>query len=415
MRILYVIPSEGFGGAERQAIYHASRLPRFGVEVVPLVGPGRLIVEQLAREGIRHVEFSAGLLRDYGRPGHPLDYARHVAATLRKLFGAVKLIGGAIRRHEIDVVFASRAAGVAMVGPAARLLRLPQVWRVGSRPTRPLHRALMRVYAALFRPDAIVCNCHAVRNEIQPLVNVPCRVVYNGVDLERFSRTRVEPTLFRELGLEHGGAVTLGITARPAPGKGLETVSAALKRLALSPGRLRAVVAGDYGWRSHYERAFAAAGLESQVTYIGHVQAVERFLRCCDIALVPSNRDAPEGLPNALLEAMAMECAVVGTAVSGIEEALAGGEAGLLIPPDDPDALAAAVRRLVDSAALRARFGRAARAAAARRFSLDAAVGQLAEALQALDRSLSAERQAKPAGERARAGLRQAPQALGEK
>lgn len=68
-----------------------------------------------------------------------------------------------------------------------------------------------------------------------------------------------------------------------------------------------------------------------------------------------------EGCPNALLEAMASGCAVVASAIGGIQDIVEDGVNGLLVPPGDPNALATALRRVLDDSALRSRLGRAAR------------------------------------------------------
>jgi glycosyltransferase involved in cell wall biosynthesis len=84
-----------------------------------------------------------------------------------------------------------------------------------------------------------------------------------------------------------------------------------------------------------------------------------------------------DGIPNVLVEAMACALPVVTTPVSGIPELVRDGENGLLVPPDDPDALAAAILRLRGDAALRRRLGEAARATVRERFDGDRLAGEL--------------------------------------
>ena len=81
--------------------------------------------------------------------------------------------------------------------------------------------------------------------------------------------------------------------------------------------------------------------------------------------LLPDDRD---GIPNVLVEAMAAGTPVVASAVSGIPELVAHGVNGMLVPPEDPDALADALVRLHRDTALRARLSRAGRETVARRF-----------------------------------------------
>ena len=384
MRLLYVIPSEGFGGAERQAVYHIAHLPRWGIEVVPLVGPGRLIVEQLAREGVYEFEFSTDMLHEPGVPQTGLAHAANVASTAATWFRGLRAIHRAVRRHGIDAIFAGRTTGYVMAGLAARWLGIPAIWRAGSRPRHAVHRCALRWYAAVARPAGIVCNCRAVQAGTEPLVDAPCPVVYNGVDLRRFDPATTPDVRCWSGGVDPTETVTVGMSGRPAPGKGLEVLADALELLALPARRLRVLIAGDYGWREHYQRFFAERGLGNQVTLIGHVAEVERFLRCCDILVLPSQASSSEGLPNTLLEAMAMRCAVVATRVVGVAEAVEDGRSGLLVAPDDPRELAGAIGALLQSEHLRAELGRRARETVERRFSLEASVARLAETIQRL-------------------------------
>jgi glycosyltransferase involved in cell wall biosynthesis len=91
-------------------------------------------------------------------------------------------------------------------------------------------------------------------------------------------------------------------------------------------------------------------------------------LAVCVPSLAAPDGDA-EGLPNVILEAMAEGVPVIASRHAGIPEAVAHEETGLLVPPGDPDALAAALQRLVQDPELRRRLGKRAREVAAERFS----------------------------------------------
>lgn len=99
------------------------------------------------------------------------------------------------------------------------------------------------------------------------------------------------------------------------------------------------------------------------VTLAGAVPDARALLAAFQFAVLPSHQ---EGLPNAVLEAMAAGLPVVATAVGGVPEVVADGETGLLVPPRDPPALAKAIERLTTDPELRAAMGAAGRRAAAR-------------------------------------------------
>ena len=121
---------------------------------------------------------------------------------------------------------------------------------------------------------------------------------------------------------------------------------------------------------------------EQPFRWLGHRPDAVEIVRAADIAVVSSFE---EGHSFALLEAMALGKPIVATSIESNVESLGGGEAGLLVPPGDSAALAAALRALHDDAGLRARLGAAARARAARLYTEERAI----QATLALYRSVA--------------------------
>ncbi|HEX6938347.1 MAG TPA: glycosyltransferase family 4 protein [Longimicrobiales bacterium] len=175
----------------------------------------------------------------------------------------------------------------------------------------------------------------------------------------------------------------LGALFRP---KGFLELLRAAALLKDAVPRLRFVFAG--AWVSEDERADAAAwvareGLERVVAFPGVVsgEGKRTFLREADIFVFPGYQ--AEGLPLVVLEAMAAALPVVSTPVGAIPDAVRDGVTGLLVPPCDAAALAGAIRRLAEDAALRERMGRAGR----ERFLEEFTDGRCVERLvMALDR-----------------------------
>jgi len=112
------------------------------------------------------------------------------------------------------------------------------------------------------------------------------------------------------------------------------------------------------------------------VILAGRQAGVEELLRGADLFVLPSRR---EGLPMAILEAMASGVPIVATRVGGVPEIIEDGEDGVLVPPEDPGALAAALGGLLDHPDRRAAMGIAARRKAEREFSLADAVDRYSE------------------------------------
>lgn len=172
---------------------------------------------------------------------------------------------------------------------------------------------------------------------------------------------------------ERGRILFLG---RIAPAKGVDELLQACAQLAARHPALRLVL-GGVGERDWARRRAAELGIAGRVELPGWLDADGRDAELARAWLfcLPSHA---EGLPMAMLEAMAAGVPVVATTVGGIPEALADGAAGLLAPPHDPGALAQAIGRLLDDAALHARLACAARAAVERHYATGVVCGRLA-------------------------------------
>lgn len=378
MRIVYVQPAERLGGAERQGVLAMRLLPRFGVDVIPIVGPGEAVRTALTRSGVGHVfcpEFPTGF-------EEPAPYSERMARHARTVMSHYVLrdrIANVARERGADMIFASRPFGWVVGGAAAKLAGLPSVWRAGSRTTSRQQRAWLRLGNRMLKPVALVSNCRAVADSIHPLLACDSYLVPNGVDLERFDPDATQPS-YRQL-IESGAGPVLGVVARPAAEKGFDTLVRAMELLVRRCPATRLLIAGDYPGRERYEVELMRV-THGATRFVGHIEAVENFYRSCDVICLASRERSVEGLSNAVLEAMAMERPVVATTVGGIAEAVTHGCEGMLVPPDDPEALADAVARLFESPELRARMGEAGRATVRAKFSAHVVVHQLADLLQ---------------------------------
>jgi glycosyltransferase involved in cell wall biosynthesis len=125
------------------------------------------------------------------------------------------------------------------------------------------------------------------------------------------------------------------------------------------------VIAGDGPERGALEMRAAAAGVDLRL--LGYRSDVERVLGALDVFVLPS---VSEGLSNTILEAMAAARPVVATRVGGAEEMIDDGRTGVLVPPSDPGAMAAALRRLLGAGDVGAAMGAAARRRVEAEFTL---------------------------------------------
>ncbi len=223
------------------------------------------------------------------------------------------------------------------------------------------HRVAYRLLARM--PDRVFAVSEQVRQHALRVDRIPPNrviTVYNGVEV---------PPTFPERVLN---ADMLHITAlgnlRPVKGFDL-LIEAAAVLLSRHPG-LRFSIAGsvlDQAYADMLRDRCEGLGIAARVSFLGNVTDVAAHLKTADIFVLPSRS---EGFSNAILESMAMGVPVVATKVGGNAEAIREDRSGLIVPPEDVDALAAALDRLVEDSSLRMQFAQAAYVEVRQRFSV---------------------------------------------
>jgi glycosyltransferase involved in cell wall biosynthesis len=171
-----------------------------------------------------------------------------------------------------------------------------------------------------------------------------------------------------------GGEPLLGFVAGLRDQKGLPVLLDALERLADGGELPRTAIVGNGPEAAEVDRRLADPRLAGRVTRFAFTGPMEHHLAALDLFVLPS---LWEGLPIALLEAMAMGVAPVASAVGGTPEAVDDGRTGWLVPPGDAGALAGRLRAAMADGALRERVAAAAQAEAAARFGLERMVDEL--------------------------------------
>ena len=366
IEVMHVVTSLDVGGAETvlARLVAGDAADKVSHSVVSLK-PGGALRTRLEADGIpvrdlgieRNRDAPGGLLRlaaaiREARPAVVQSWLYHadLLATL-----ALALSG---RRRATRLIWGVRCSDMDM----SRYAR-------GSRIVRTLLPHLSR------RADLVLCNAEAGRAVHQRLGYRPARwrVVPNGVDLERFRPRPDERSAIRaELGLNDEQFV-VGMCARVDPMKDHATFVKAAAFAGTAPeARFVLIGARTDETGSALERTIAAAGLSGRFVRLGVGEDIPRLHAALDVATLSSAFG--EGFPNVLAEAMACGVPCVTTDVG--DSAAIVGDTGIVVPPRDPAALAAAWERLRSEG----HDGRAARGAAARRrvsdcYSLASMVG----------------------------------------
>lgn len=363
MRIAQLLISGDLAGGQLVALQLARAVRERGDEAIFVAPAHGSFVERARAEG-----FEAHLV-DAGR--------------LHRVAGARRLTR-LLRERRVDVLHTHTLAAANTLGRlAARRARVPVVSHLHIEnhfrsPTKPLLRradnASARLCAALIAVSEDTRRAYERQGYPRRI-----EVVYNGVELDGAA-----PGGLRErLGIP-ASAPLVGEVGRLCDVKGQRELIEALAQL---PGAHAVLVGVDLERGGAYQRELEETaerlGVRDRVVFAGRIDDAGALLADLDVLALPSST---EGLPLVVLEAMARGRAVVATPVGGTPEVVVDGVTGLLVPPRDPDALAAALRRLLADPGLRARMGDAGHERVRTRFSADAMTTRVLEIYDAVAR-----------------------------
>jgi len=337
LRILHVIDSLEFGGAEKVVVSLANgAVENHEVAVCALSRLGVLAAELDSRVRCFSLERP---------PGTSLEIPLRLARQLRD--GRYDVVHGHNWSVFLETGIAASLAGIACAlhtihGPYPPPgTRWPQAIRrecrrwVERRASRPFHR--------------IVCVSDAIRAYIPATVGIDDSrliTIHNGID----DASPVTPRA--------GGELVFVTVGRLDVVKNHAMMLRAFAKLRGASATARLRIVGDGVERTHLESLAMHLGVESHVDFLGFRDDIGAILAGADVFLLSSRY---EGISIALLEAMRAGLPVVATRVGGIPETVRDGHTGLLVASDDADAFAAAMQRLAESARLRRSYGEAAR------------------------------------------------------
>lgn len=204
-------------------------------------------------------------------------------------------------------------------------------------------------------------------------------VIPNGVDVSVFDPRRAGS----RAGDAAAGGTVIGCAGRLHPQKGHAVLIEAFARIARERGDVDLEIAGDGPLRGALEGRAREMGIAERVRFLGAVShgAMPETIARWDLFVMPSLR---EGFGIAAAEAMAMERAVVASGIEGLAEVVDPGETGLLVPPNDPEALAEAVLSLIRDPERRRRMGERGRERVTRHMSIEATASRVADLYERL-------------------------------
>jgi glycosyltransferase involved in cell wall biosynthesis len=360
--VLFVIDqfSRTLGGGERAVLQLASQLPEHGFQASILTF--FLDPESPARKMTTAPIYLLPLRRTCGIGG------LHAAFQFRQLImrEGVAIVHTVFESSDLFAGFVTRASSRAKLVWSRRDMGILR---------KPKHRIAYRLMARI--PHAVVAVSEEVRQycvRTDGINSARVHTIYNGLNIERFVNTGNR---------SRGGqrVVSVGNIRRV---KGHDVFIRAAAIIAQRFPRARFTIAGEVLEQQYFQELLALIdnlGLADRFGFEGGVTDLPSFLEGADIFVLPSRS---EGFSNALIEAMAASLPVVATRVGGNPEAVKDGVTGLLVSPEDPDALADALQELLSDSERSWAMGIAGRRLAINEFSNGRVIHQLAEIYQRL-------------------------------
>lgn len=336
MKILHTESSVGWGGQEIRILDESAGLIARGHDVAIAAPAEAQIALAAPARGI---------------PFYPAPIFHRNLQALRGLRSAI-----AAFRPDIIVTHSSTDSWItALATRFGRAIPVVRVRHLGA----PVRSSFTSRFIYRTVPKLVVGTGNAVCEMlIRNVALDPARVfsIPTGTDTDKFSpRDRDEA---RGGGPFSDRDIVVGIVATLRRGKGVPVLLKAATQASLANTKL--LIVGDGPQLENLQREAAELGIADRVHFTGRQEDVTRWLNMMDVFVLPSIVD--EGVPQALSQAMASGLPVVTTPSGAITELVRDGETGLFVPKENADALAAAIRRVLDDETLAQRLGRGARA-----------------------------------------------------
>lgn len=347
MKLLAVMDHLGGGGAEKQFLELVKRLDKniFDVEVFLTEGAGKRMEEAL-RCGLK-----------VNCPNIEEDQFNKDKPAKRNTLRALPALISRIKEFGPDVVMAWLSYSITLTAAAAALTGQRRLVFSERNSMEMLFNEEVRFGGikkfifkkAFHRGDLVVTNSEVVAREFAGLGYAPVnrlRVVRNGIDLECISHLPSKEALRKKLGMPEDGLSGIYV-GKLENRKGLTYLMEALDGLDMKMKE-----------RFHFA-AIGTGGMEEKIRQHGKMELLGyksnsiEYIKAADFLVLPS---LYEGLPNVVLEALAVGTPVIASRVSGIPEIIEDEKDGLLVQPADAGSLGAAIARILADKDLRARL-----------------------------------------------------------
>ena len=359
LRVLHTESSCGWGGQEIRILTEMEGMIGRGYEL-QLLCPAESTIYDVAKK--------------HDLPVTALPIARK---NVRGLLSLRKWL----KRNRVDVVITHSSTDSWLTAVACQtMLHPPRIIRLrhvsasvpNNFPTRWLYQHAC---------EHIVTTGTCIREQlVKENGFAPHRItsIPTGLDLQKFSPGDREAAR-KELGLPVSKHL-IGIIATLRSWKGHAHLIEAFSRLIERHENLHLLIVGEGPVREPLETLVEELNLKQEVTFAGNQENTVPWFRSIDTFVLPSY--ANEGVPQALMQAMACGLPVIGGAVGGLPETIEDGKTGLLFPPKDVPALVAAIEKLLENSEFARQMGDAAAQVAREKFGIDLMLDKMGQVIE---------------------------------
>lgn len=266
-----------------------------------------------------------------------------------------------LKQESIDILICNLNKDVRVAGLAARIVGTPVVL---ARHGMLLCGKKWKHRLTLTRlTDGIITNSETIKKAYAKygwFNEKFVKVLYNGIEDK-------SPVVAYDFRKDFGNKKIVLSAGRLAEQKGYGYFLEAAKIVLSNRDDLVFVIAGKGKLEAELKNQAHDLGIAHSVTFLGFIEDLDPYMKGCDLFVLAS---IFEGMPNVVMEAMALGKAVVATDVNGARELMVDGSTGIIVPPRDPAALATAIGTLIDDPARRMAFGNAGAARVRERFTI---------------------------------------------
>jgi len=336
--------------------------------IVAIPGDGPL-PQTLREEGIEVLYTRESILRRVNfKPSRLFSFILNVYRDVKRM---VQLI----RRENVQLVYSN--TGAVLTGAlAARICKIKNIYHIHEIILNPKWLAKGIARLVLGYSDEVIAVSGSVRDQLLRYTkpgDPPVKVIFNGLDPERFDDNDDLTALRTELGVSDKD-VLFGVIGRIHPWKGQKYFVEAARLVAdVCPAAKFVIVGGTFNGYEYLveelQERVKQLDLNQRLSIYSHRDDIPRLMRALDVFVLPST--LPDPLPTVVLEAMASERPVIATAHGGALEMVAHGETGLLTPHNNVTSFAETLLEMTTSRERREAMGKAGRQRLEKLFSRD--------------------------------------------